>query len=219
MLRALVFDFDGLIVDTETPIVEAYAEVHARHGFAFDMARFVAQIGHADYSFDPWTAFGPVADKVGLENERRVISRARTLEQPVLPGVVELLEAGKAAGLKLAVASNSDHPWVEGNLQRLGLHSKFDFFACRGDVPNPKPEPDIYRHAVNQLGLRPCHAVALEDSDTGLKAARRAGLFTVGIPNPSTQGHHVHADAHWLVSSMAEVSLAELNRRFFAEAR
>jgi HAD superfamily hydrolase (TIGR01509 family) len=127
--------------------------------------------------------------------------------------VKELISEAHAGGLRLGLASNSTHEWVEGQLQTLGLHHYFSFFGCRGDTPAPKPEPDIYRHVANQLGCRPVEAVALEDSFAGVRAARRAGLWVVAIPNSSTT-HHTLDEAHWELPSMAELSLAKLRARF-----
>ena len=213
MLRALVFDFDGLVVDTETPLVEAYGDVYRKHGVAFDRAEFERQIGHASFAFDPWRAFGPGADREALEQERRAINLARTEQQPVLPGIRALIEAASGEGLRLGIASNSSHGWVEGHLRRLGLHGFFSAFGCKGDTPAPKPEPDIYRLVVNALGCRAVESVALEDSAAGVKAALRAGLWVVAIPNATTADHD-HDGAHWTVASAAEVSLPALRTRF-----
>jgi len=213
MIRALVFDFDGLILDTETPIIEAYGEVHAAHGRPFERAEFTRAIGHYDYAFNPWRAFGPGADAAALEVQRHQHNQARTLAQPVLPGVVALLAAARTAGLRLGVASNSSHGHVEGHLQRLGLHAAFEFFACRGDAPSPKPEPDLYRLVLQRFGLRGSEAVAFEDSRTGVLAAKRAGLHVVAVPNPST-AHHDFASADLRATSLAEVTLEVLTARF-----
>lgn len=215
-MRALVFDFDGLILDTETPLIDAYGAVHARHGVPFDRTAFLRSVGHADYSFDPWHGFSPHADRAALEEERRQLKDELMLKQPILPGVVALLEAGKARGLRLGVASNSEHGWVEPHLRRLGLHGYFEFFACREDARSPKPEPDLYRLVLNRFGLRGHEAIAFEDSNTGLTAAKRANLWTVGVPNEST-AHHDFSPADLVVKSLAEVDLPALIERFEAK--
>jgi HAD superfamily hydrolase (TIGR01509 family) len=213
MIRALVFDFDGLILDTETPLIEAYGDVHAAHGHPFDRTEFLRSIGHSDYAFNPWRAFGAAADAAALEELRHHHNRARTLKQSLLPGVTALLEGAREANLRLAVASNSSHEHVEGHLKRLGLHTHFEFFACRGDAPSPKPEPDLYRLVLQRFGLRGGEAIAFEDSHTGSLAAKRANLWTVVVPNEST-AHHDFAHADLRVSSLADVTLEELVARF-----
>jgi HAD superfamily hydrolase (TIGR01509 family) len=209
MIRALVFDFDGLILDTETPLIDSYAEVHRAHGVAFDRAVFGRSVGHADYAFDPWHGFSPHADRAKLEAERKAWKDALLLRMPILPGVVALLDAAPAAGLKIGLASNSEHWWVDAHLQRLGLFERFAFIACREDAPSPKPEPDLYRLVLNRFGLRGHEAIAFEDSHTGSLAAKRANLFTVAVPNPST-AHHDFAHVDLRVASLAEIDLAEL---------
>jgi HAD superfamily hydrolase (TIGR01509 family) len=213
MLRALLLDFDGLVLDTETPLIDAYARVHADHGVPFDRTRFLHGVGHAEYAFDPWHGFSPHADRAVLEEECRAAKAGIILAQPILPGVEALLRAAAAAGWAAAVVSNSPREWVDPHLERLGLRAHFRFTVCRGDAPAPKPEPDLYRLALNQLGVRGHEAVACEDSHTGTLAARRARIWTVAVPNGST-AHHDFSHADWLVPSLAEVSPATLRARF-----
>jgi HAD superfamily hydrolase (TIGR01509 family) len=217
MIRSLVFDFDGLILDTESALIRAYADVHAAHHVAFDEALFLRSVGHADYAFDPWQAFEKRADRVALETERRARNRARDLELKILPGVIPLMDAARLAGLRVALASNSHHDHCERHLTRLGLLDRFAFLACREDVAAPKPEPDLYKLVLEQLGLRGHEAIAFEDSHTGSLAAQRAGLFTVAAPNPSTR-HHDFKHIDLQVNSLADVTLPELIARFEARA-
>ena len=213
MIRALIFDFDGLILDTETPLIDAYGDVHAAHGKPFDRREFSHLVGHVDFTFNPWRAFGPGVDEAALEAQRQQRNRARTLAQPVLPGVAALLDAARAAGLRLAVASNSRHDHVEGHLKRLGLHAPFEFFACRGDAPSPKPEPDLYKLVLAHFGLRGHEAIAFEDSSAGALAAKRAGMWVVAVPGASTV-HHDFAHADVRLASLADQSLDSLFARF-----
>lgn len=213
MIRALVFDFDGLILDTETPLIDAYARVHATHGVAFDRAIFLQSVGHADYAFDPWHGFSPHADRAGLELECRTSKNEILLSRPILPGVVTLLEGAKQAGLRVGLASNSEHSWCDPHLERLGLRHYFDFLACREDVPSPKPEPDLYRLVLNRFGLRGHEAIAFEDSHTGSLAAKRANLWAVVVPNEST-AHHDFNHVDLKANSLAELKLEELVKRF-----
>lgn len=215
MIRALIFDFDGLILDTETPLIDAYAGVHERHGVAFDRAVFIRSVGHADYSFDPWRGFSPHADRAALEIERRAIKDRLILAQRIFPGVVALMDAAKTRGLRIGLASNSGHAWCDAHLVRLGLFERFDFVACREDVPSPKPEPDLYKLVLNRFGLRGHEAIAFEDSHTGSLAAKRANLHVVACPNAST-AHHDFKHVSLQVKSLAEVTLEALIERFEA---
>ena len=212
MIRALIFDFDGLILDTETPLIDSYAEVHRAHGVAFDRAVFVRSVGHADYAFDPWHGFSPHADRAALEAERKKWKDALLLRQPILPGVAAILDATRAHGLRVGLASNSEHWWVDAHLQRLGLFEHFEFIACREDAPSPKPEPDLYKLVLARFGLRGHEAIAFEDSHTGSLAAKRANLYTIAVPNPST-AHHDFAHVDLRVASLAELDLAGLLAR------
>lgn len=213
MIRALVFDFDGLILDTETPLIDAYAEIHARHRIPFDRTLFIHGVGAASYSFDPWHGFAPHTDRAALELERRACKDDLLLRQPILPGVLPLLDAARAAGLHIGLASNSEHAWVDPHLKRLGLFDRFDFLACREDAPSPKPEPDLYKLVLNRFGLRGHQAIAFEDSHTGSLAAKRANLWTVAIPNEST-AHHDFAHVDLRLASLADITLDALLARF-----
>ena len=213
MIQALVFDFDGLIVDTESALIAAYADVHATHGVAFDHERFIHSVGHADYAFDPWHAFEKRADRAALEVQRRNFNRARDDELVLLPGVLALLDAARDRPLRVALASNSSHAHCERHLARLGLLDRFEFLACRDDVALPKPAPDLYKLVLTHFGIRGHEAIALEDSNTGSLAARRANLWTVAVPNPST-AHHDFSHTSLQVNSLADVTLDALIKRF-----
>jgi HAD superfamily hydrolase (TIGR01509 family) len=213
MIRALIFDFDGLILDTETPLIDAYGDVHEAHGVAFDRPTFVRSVGHADYAFDPWKGFGPGADRATLEAQRQEFKGARVAAQEILPGFLKLVADAKKCGLRIGLASNSGHEHVDGHLSARGLAGFFDFVACREDAPSPKPEPDLYRLVLNKFGLRGHEAIAFEDSHTGTLAAKRAGLWVVAVPNVSTNHHdfaHVHLQAH----TLADCRLQELMATF-----
>jgi len=213
MIRALIFDFDGLILDTETALISAYGDVHVAHGVPFDRPMFAPSVGHADYAFDPWRAFGGSADRGSLDRQLLVSHRARSLEQPILPGVVALLDSAREAKLRIGLASNSVHVHVDGHLRRLALDAYFDFVACREDVVAPKPEADLYSLVLERFGIRGFEAVAFEDSHTGTLAAKRAGTWVVAVPNSSTR-HHDFSNADLQVASLADCRLPDLMARF-----
>lgn len=213
MIRAVIFDFDGLIIDTETALVESFGDVHAAQGVAFDRERFDRTIGEADFSFDPWQAFAADVDRAALEASRQEFHRGRDLRQNVLPGVVALLDAARAHELRIGLASNSGHAHVESRLARFDLRARFEFIACREDVQELKPSPELYRLVLAHFGVAPREAIAFEDSHAGTLAAKRAGLWVVAVPNRST-AHHDFAHVDLRVPSMVECALEDLLRRF-----
>jgi HAD superfamily hydrolase (TIGR01509 family) len=145
--------------------------------------------------------------------DRRISRRTElVLANKLLPGVVEHLDAAKAAGLKVGVASSSTLEWVRGHLARLGILDRFDCVRCRDDVTNVKPEPDLYVAVLECLGVAASEAIAIEDSPNGVLAAKRAGMRCIAIPNSITARLDL-GQADVVLGSLAEVTLAELLRR------
>lgn len=213
MIRAIVLDFDGLILDTESALIAAYGDVHAAHGRPFDQTGLLRAVGHSELAFDPWHAFGPTADREALETERRARNHVRDLELAVLPGVVALLDEARRLDLRIGLASNSSRAHCTRHLARLGLLERFGFLACNGETPLPKPAPDLYRRVLEHFGLRGFEAIAFEDSHTGSLAAKRANLWCVAVPGLTTADHDFrHVDRQ--VASLADCSLTDLMAEF-----
>ena len=191
MIKALIFDFDGLILDTETPEFEVWRDVYREFGQVLSIETWGQIVGGmAATNFRPLpylqTLTGRDLTPLNLSARVSTESRARIVAQPPLPGVLDTLRAAQRLGLRLAVASSSSHRWVDEHLARLGLTHFFETVKCSDDVARTKPEPDLYLSALEALGVSPLEAIAFEDSPNGVKAARRAGLFVVAIPNPAT---------------------------------
>jgi HAD superfamily hydrolase (TIGR01509 family) len=190
-VRAFVFDFDGLILDTEEPVYRSWLELYQEHGEDLPFDRWVEIVGSNNAAFDPR---GHLETRLGraLEQEeldRRIERRSRmVLEKAVLPGVIELADAALARGLKLGVASSSSCSWVSGHLERLGIRDRFTCERCRDDVAAVKPSPDLYLAAAECLGVAPAEAVAIEDSPNGIASAKAAGMRCVAVPNVITGG-------------------------------
>ena len=212
MLRAVVFDFDGLIVETETPVYRAWAELFEQHGQELSLEFWKTIIG--TNSFD---AIADLEARIGEPLDREELTRlrrARELElahaQPLQPGVLELVAAARAAGLRLGVASSSTRRWVVGHLERRRLLESFDCVVCRDDVEGRgKPDPAVYTAVLARLGVGPGEAVAIEDSPHGIAAARAAGLRCVALPGPLTEDLDLSA-ADLRVRSLADVNLGRL---------
>ena len=214
MLKALIFDFDGLILDTETPEYIALNEVYEELGHKLPIATYGRVVGgQYNHEYEPVEHLQELAgkplDTVSFWqriNQRRI----EMIEQnPILPGVEKLILDGKARGLKLAVASSSSHEWVEGHLKRLNLFQYFDVIRCKEDVLKVKPEPDLFLAALGELGVRADEAVIFEDSLNGIIAAGRAGIRVVVVPNPVTMHTNIKGET-LRIGSLAELSLDEL---------
>jgi putative hydrolase of the HAD superfamily len=122
-----------------------------------------------------------------------------------------MIKQAKENGLQVAIGSSSPHSWVDEHAKRLGIFDYFDHIVCQDDVLSgrSKPYPDIFLKALDQLDVQKDAAVVFEDSPNGVLAARRAGIFVVGVPNPMTAKMGVTGDL--TVPSLAELSLHELN--------
>lgn len=214
-LQALLFDFDGLILDTEHPVYEAWREDYLAHGQDLPLETYAACVGSDFQRFDPKahleSLVGRPIDWPERDRWRERLALERVHRLPPLPGVLDLLEAAAAAGLPCAVASSSPRHWVEGHLARLGLLHRFALTRCLDDVPSPKPAPDLFLAAARALGVAPERAVVLEDSRNGLLAAQAAGSPCVIVPNRVT----AHLDFHGasaVVTSLEELDLARLRQ-------
>lgn len=206
MIRGLVFDFDGLIVDSEMPVYRAWSEVYERFGQELSLELWKTVVGHGPGFFDPVADLGRRLKRELDRDALRAQYRVRQLElmaaEPVLPGVREWRDEAAATGVRLGVASNSRQGWVTGNLERLGLDG-FQCIRCFDDVGRAKPAPDIYLAVVDCLGLEAGEVIAIEDSPSGVQAAKAAGLFCVAVPGRLT------ADADYTAADLVLSSLAE----------
>ena len=190
MIEALIFDFDGVIIDTETPSYETWQEVFKANGVQLDRSLWQRVIGGGTDRFD---VYKHLEDIAGVRLNRDAIERSQTdryealtRSSPLLPGVLEYIKEAGRLGLKLGVASSSTRVWVEENLAERGLLAFFQCVVTREDVDNIKPDPELYVVALNRLRTSPALAIAIEDSLHGVAAAKRAGMFCVAVPNPMT---------------------------------
>jgi HAD superfamily hydrolase (TIGR01509 family) len=212
VIRALVFDFDGLILETETPSYQSWAEIYREHGHELPMDRWHGFIG-SDTGFDP---AGHLAALVGEGFDREATQARRDTRKSeliaaldVMVGVREYIADARRLGLRLAVASSSSRAWVLGHVERLGIGAEWDAVRTRDDVARTKPAPDLYLAAVDALGVAPQEAVAFEDSTNGIAAAKAAGLLCVAVPNALTAGMDL-TQADVRLASLAETPLERL---------
>ena len=191
MIQALIFDFDGTILETELPDYLSWQEAYQDHNCELPLTLWLSAVGGSAAEFDPYghleTQLGRAVDRPTLRQRRRVRLNALIAEQQIRPGVLATIDTAQQLGLRLAVASSSGRDWVEGHLQRLGLRHHFAAVFTRDDVVRVKPDPMLYSLAVNAVDVPPNAAVAIEDSRNGMLAAKAAGLKCVVVPNEVTQ--------------------------------
>jgi len=186
---ALILDFDGLILDTESPIFEEWQATFRARGHDLSLDVWQHALGtHGAY--DPCLHLseltGEAFDHEALRQEVRARNMIRCEALPLLPGVAERVQEARASGLKTAVASSSTSAWVEGWLERHGIRPLFDTVCSRDHVARVKPAPELFLLAATRLGVAPERCVVFEDSPNGIRAARAAGMRCVAIPNAVT---------------------------------
>src|SRR5438093_13318011 len=213
-IRGLLFDFDGLLVDTETPSRLAYEELYREHGHELPLDKWATLVGTIGAPFDPDDHLERL---VGRPLDREQMSqrlRAREHELCELgdrrPGIDDYLAEAERRGLATAIVSSSTSEWITRHLARLDRLNSWDvIMAADGDRERAKPRPTLYLDALAALGLAPDEAIAFEDSLNGVRAAKGAGLFCVTVPNPITATSALAA-ADPVTESVEDLPLAEL---------
>ena len=213
MIDTLIFDFDGVIIDTETPDYDTWREVFHSYGVELERTWWSQFIGGASGVMDVCQLLedltGSRVDRTEVQQRRRRRYLDVVHASPLLPGVLEYIQEAKHLGLKLAVASSSSHRWVDGHLADRGLLQYFDSVKCSDDVARVKPDPELYLLSVSQLQTRPENVVVIEDSAHGVTAAKGAGVFCVVVPNPMTKDLAIdHADVR--LDSLSDMTLGFL---------
>jgi HAD superfamily hydrolase (TIGR01509 family) len=208
-LEAIVFDFDGLILDTEIVLYRIIDAIFREHGTALGYELWQSFIGHKDHPH--WVDIleeqvGRPLDRDALVELRQGRYVAEVERLPVLEGVLDLIDAAAGAGVALAVASSSSASWVGPHLERIGIRHRFTAVCTGDEVDRGKPWPDVYRLALDRLGCAPGCAVAIEDSPVGCDAASAAGMVAVAVPSEMTRGLAFPSARH-VVSSAAELDL------------
>jgi HAD superfamily hydrolase (TIGR01509 family) len=217
-VRAFLFDFDGLILDTETASRAGWEWLYREHGFSLPAEQWATVIGTIGA---PWSPMDHLEELVGapLErdalNERRYAHELSLIETEELrPGIAEYLAEAESRGIKRAIVSSSSRRWIDMHLARLERSVGWDaIVAADHDVSRAKPRPDLYVETLGLLDVDAGAAIAFEDSPNGVRAARAAGIFCVAIPNDVTRDLGLD-EADLVVESLAELPPSELLARF-----
>ncbi|MFI5842466.1 HAD family hydrolase [Catenuloplanes sp. NPDC051500] len=211
-IRALIFDFDGLLMDTETTLLESWRWEWRRHGLELDPAGFFADHG-GDVNELRYAALaaavGATYDQAASHRLRQAYRLELNTALTPAPGVVAWLDRAGELGLRCAVASSSAIAHVGSMLERAGLRDRFEVLATGDEVDAHKPDPAVYRLALHRLDLDPGLALAFEDTPHGVAAAQAAGLRCVAVPNPHAD-HARFGAADLLLTSAADLTLDEV---------
>jgi len=191
-IHAVFFDFDGILVDTEWAIYQAWRRTFEAHNHELPLEIYTRCIGT---DFATWSPKTHLEDLTGLAFDWHDLDARRQREihaeldgEGPMPGVCALLEKAAARGLPAAVVSSSSHQWVDGWLEKLGLAHHFQTTVCRGNAPRIKPAPDLFLTAAHRLAVSPSKCLVIEDSHNGLIAAKAAGMHAWIVPNRVTAG-------------------------------
>ena len=211
---AVIFDFDGIVLDSETPEYESHRRIYARCGVTLTVDEWCGVIGTWSEGHDEqWfarlcerSAQAPARDEYFAER-RRIFDEIVPADP--MRGVPELLTALRQAAIPAAIASSAPARWVIGAVERLGIRPLFDAVVTGDEVARRKPAPDVYLEAARRLGADPAQSVAIEDSNPGIAAARSAGMKTVAIPHWLTERHDL-TGADLTVAHAGELTLERL---------
>jgi HAD superfamily hydrolase (TIGR01509 family) len=213
MIKALIFDFDGLILDTESTFFQAWQEIFQSYGLSLSMQEWAGFIGHSADPEEPYVILEnhlkKSIDRESIRAKRILREKELLVSQKALPGVEPLIHEAKCSDLKVAIASSSDRYWITKYLTQLDLIHYIDVLKCAEDVMHTKPKPDLYNSVLEALGITPDEAIALEDSIHGVKAAKTAGIFCVAVPNRITKYVHIE-QADIVLDSLLGISLKDL---------
>jgi HAD superfamily hydrolase (TIGR01509 family) len=210
-LLAILFDFDGLLMDTESSMLASWQHEWRQHGLELDTTAFWADHG-GDVSQERYAdlarAVGPGYNRAASHARRLAFRDELNRGLGLSAGMADWLAQARAARMRLAVASSSSLSWVSEHLSRAGCLEDFDVLAGGDEVAAHKPAPDVYLLALDRLGVRPSTAVAVEDSAHGVAAAKAAGLRCIAIPNSHTDpGRYGAADL--VLASAADMALSQ----------
>jgi HAD superfamily hydrolase (TIGR01509 family) len=213
MIKAIVFDFDGLIFDTETPEFASFQEIFQEHGLELPLDIWSQWVGTDASKFNPYDflekQFGNPINREEIRQLRRGKYDVLIRNQSIRAGVVEYLFHAKKLGLAIGLASSSTRQWVTKHLEELNIVEYFDCIRVREDVQKVKPDPALYLQVLEHFNVDPLHSIAFEDSPNGALAAKRAGMNCVIVPNDITKSLKF-CDIDLRLESMDHMSLEQI---------
>jgi HAD superfamily hydrolase (TIGR01509 family) len=213
MFEAVIFDFDGVVLNTEEPEFLAWQQIYKQYGSDLSLNEWQITIGTRK-AFDPYSDLKSkttyeLPDIEEIYQKKRTIVTELLESQKPMDGVLEWLKDANEKGLKIGMASSSSQAWLEHHLTRLNIRHYFSAVVGYSTLVRPKPYPDSYLKACEILKVKPQNAFAIEDSTHGIKAAKLAGLKVIAVPHKLTQDTDL-SEADLIVDSLAKYSLSQV---------
>lgn len=212
MIKVLIFDFDGLIFDTETYDLESFKLLYSRYEASFPLEQWLISVG-SKLNFNPYEKLlneQPILKLDDLRKERLEIYKSIIHNQSPREGVIEYIQLARKHQLQIALASSSTKDWVMYHLNCIQLQDKFDCIYTADDVTEVKPSPELYQKVLNHFNILPSEALVFEDSPNGSLAAIRAGIPCIVVPNEVTKNMEFDSRISGKIKSMGAISLENL---------
>jgi HAD superfamily hydrolase (TIGR01509 family) len=215
-IDAVVFDFDGVIIDTETARYEVWRRIFQEHNQVLPREIWVKSIGRTEYFISPYDLLAQVSGKSIDTDMLRLYEKSMEeqyiAEKPLTAGLIERIDEARAAGGRFAIASSASRRYVQKHLTDRGIANLFDVLVCRDDVSRHKPHPEPYLRAVELLDANIEYSFAVEDAPAGIEAAVSAGLFCVAVAGNMTRDMD-QSRAHVIVETLEEFTFTSLVER------
>lgn len=212
-IQSVIFDFDGVILDTEQARYDAWEAIYQSFGHTLPVDIWIKSIGRSKYAVDPFELLQKLTGK-SLDTEKiRDLQRTKSYENvrglPLLPGVKKCILEAVALKLKVGIASSSSRIWVQRHLKERGLLKYFDVLVCKEDTDYHKPSPFHYLTALKKLNCSPDYSVAIEDSPLGIESAIKSGMYCIAVACNLTKNMDL-SGAHRIEESLQNVSFARI---------
>lgn len=219
MLKAVIFDMDGVIVDSEEYHASTEHEVLERIGLNVSIEELKMELGKSEKAFfrGVLTKYGRTENiedtiKKLIKEKHKIYLELLKSAKPI-PGAIELIEKMRKNGFKTAIATSSVRKALNIVVKSLGLEKFFDAMVCVDDVKKGKPEPDIFLVAAERLVFQPNECLVIEDATNGVEAAKRAGMKTIGFISPSS-GKQDLSEADLVVDDLRKITIDEIKKLF-----
>jgi putative hydrolase of the HAD superfamily len=210
LIKAVIFDFDGLILDTESTNYYATRDAYGQLGITLPLKQW-QEIFHNDSEEQHHFIenFYNQKIEVNVVNEMRRTKFREYIPSELRSGVFDYIQAARNLGLHVCLATNADRYYIELFTKKFGIYDYFTCIKTREDVAFTKPNPEVYNAVLRELKIMPYEALAFEDSPNGAHAANEAGISCIVVTNPVTAGLNF-PKIDKLINSLSEISLSDL---------